>query len=98
MTGLVPFNRRNTSLARAGTDFENFYNMLDDFFTDGLAPNRNLLRDTFKIDIRENETDYIIEAEMPGVKKEEIDLSVEDENLCISVQRTEEETKEGENN
>ena len=99
MAGLVPFNRRNGSLARAGhgIGFENFYNMLDDFFGDNLAPGRNLLRDTFKIDIEEAEKEYIVEAELPGVKKEEIDLGIEDDNLCISVNRQEESAKEGKN-
>ncbi len=31
MAGLIPFNRRNSSLARTGTGFDDFYNMLDDF-------------------------------------------------------------------
>ena len=97
MTGLVPFNRRNTSIARAGTGYEDFYNMLDDFFTDGMMPSRNLLKDTFKIDIRDSGAEYVIEAEMPGVGKDEINLSVEDENLCISVDRSEEVNQDGEN-
>ena len=97
MTGLVPFNRRNTGIARAGTGFEDFYNMLDDFFTDGMMPSRNLLRDTFKIDIRDGGAEYIVEAEMPGVGKDEINLSVEDDNLCISVNRSEEVNQDGEN-
>ena len=96
MAGLIPFNiRRNTDFARSSTDL---YNMLDDFFNDGLMPgNRNLLKDTFKLDIEETEKEYLIEAELPGVKKEEIGLDVEDDNLCISVNRTEEDNKDGKN-
>ena len=99
MTGLVPFNRKNTNLARTGTGigFENFYNMLDDFFGDDLMPSRNLLRDTFKIDIEETEKEYLIEAELPGIKKEEIDLGIEDDNLCITVNRLEEVNNDGKN-
>ena len=99
MAGLVPFNRRSSNLTKTGTGigFENFYNMLDDFFGDGTMPSRNLLRDTFKIDIEETEKEYLVEAEMPGVKKEEIDLGVEDDNLCISVNRAEEANKDGKN-
>ena len=91
MTGLIPFNNSNNGVARMGTGFEDFYNMLDDFFNDGLMPSgRSLLRDTFKIDIQETDKEYCIEAELPGVKKEEIDLNVENDNLCISVNRAEE--------
>ncbi|MDR2156295.1 MAG: Hsp20/alpha crystallin family protein [Clostridiales Family XIII bacterium] len=97
MAGLIPFNRRNTELARAGTGFEDFYNMLDDFFSDNWLSGRNLLRDTFKIDIEEKENEYCVEAELPGIAKDEIDLGVEDDNLIISVNRTEEANKDGKN-
>ena len=97
MAGLIPFNRRNNNLARTGTGFEDFYNMLDDFFSDGLIPSRNLLKDTFKLDIVEKDEEYLVEAEMPGVKKEEIDLNIDDENLCISVNRIEESNNDGKN-
>jgi len=99
MTGLVPFNRKNTNLARTGTGFEDFYNMLDDFFSDGFmsSPNRNLLRDSFKIDIEEKDDEYLIEAEMPGIKKEEIDLNIDEDSLCISINRTEESNMDGKN-
>ena len=89
MSGFIPFNRKNNNLAQTGTGFEDFYNMLDDFFSDGSMPGRNLLRDSFKIDILEKDTEYIVEAELPGFRKEEIDLNIEDENLCISVNRSE---------
>jgi len=97
MAGLIPLNRKNANLARVGTGFDDFYNMLDDFFSDGLMPSRNLLKDTFKIDIQEKETEYLIEAEVPGITKDEIDLSIEDENLCILVNRSEDEKKDAKN-
>lgn len=96
MSGLIPFNR-NRGLARAGTNFESFYNMLDDFFNDSLPAGRSLLRDTFKIDIQETDSEYLIEAELPGVKKEDIDLAIEEDNLCISVSSEEEINKEESN-
>jgi len=102
MAGLIPFNRnRNNYLTRIGNGvgFDDFYNMLDDFFNDSLpsSAGRNLLRDSFKIDIVEKETEYNIEADMPGVKKEDIELIVDGDNLCISVNQVEEENKEGKN-
>ena len=97
MAGLVPFNRRSANLARTGTGFEDFHNMLDDFFGDGLMSNRSLLRDTFKLDIEERGTEYLIEAELPGIKKGEISLSIEEETLCISVNRSEEVNGDGKN-
>ena len=99
MAALVPFNRRNSNLTRTGTGvgFENFYNMLDDFFGDSTMPNRNLLRDTFKIDIEETEKEYLVEAELPGIRKEEIDLNIEEDTLSITVNRSEEANQDGKN-
>ena len=99
MAGLIPFNWRNNNLPRTNTNagFENFYNMLDDFFSDGMMPSRNLLRDTFKIDIEETEKEYLISAELPGIKKEEVDLGIDGDNLCISVNRAEETNNDGKN-
>ena len=97
MTGLIPFNRRGSNLARTGAGFEDFYNILDDFFSDGLLSSRSLARDTFKIDVRETEKDYVVEAELPGAAKDEISLGVEDDSLCISVNRAEEDNDEGKN-
>lgn len=87
MAGLVPFNRR-WGLGRSG--FEDFYNMLDDFFGDTWLPVRSLAGDTFKLDIQENASEYCIEAELPGVKKEEINLELKDDGrLTIAVEREE---------
>ena len=97
MSGLIPFNRRNTGLARTGSSFDDFYNMLDDFFSDNMLSGRSLMKDTFKIDIEETDSEYSIEAELPGVKKEEIEMGVEHDNLCITVRRNEEVNKDGKN-
>ena len=86
MASLIPFNRRDNSLI----GYNDFYNMLDDFFSDNLLQNRSLMKDTFKLDIKETEKAYLVEAELPGIKKNEIDLGIEDENLCITVNRAEE--------
>ena len=85
MAGLIPFNRKNSNLTPANAGTNDFYNMLDDFFNDSWMPGRSLMRDTFKIDIQESDKDYLLEAELPGVKKEEIELSIDNDNLCITV-------------
>lgn len=95
MTGLVPFNRKNTGLLNTG--FEDFYNMLDDFFSDNWSPRRSLARDTFKINVQQNEKEYLIDAELPGVSKEEIGLDLSDGRLNISVKREEKINEEKKN-
>jgi len=52
------------------------------------------MRDTFKIDIEETDKEYQIEAELPGVKKEELDLGIEGDNISITVNRSEEVNKD----
>ena len=92
---LIPFNRKNSVLSSTG--FDDFYNMLDDFFGDYQKPSRSLVRDTFKIDVKETDTDYIIEAEMPGVKKEEVSLDIDERGIMISINRVEAKEEAGKN-
>jgi len=48
------------------------------------------------IDIEERDAEYLIEAELPGIQKDEIDLGIGDDNhLCIQINRTEEVGRDG---
>lgn len=87
MAGLVPFNKRNTDVLSTG--FDHFQNMLDDFFSDSWPFRRSLLGDTFKLDVQDNKTEYLIEAELPGAKKEDISISLNEGRLNISVNKEE---------
>ncbi len=87
MSRMVPFNRNKLTMRPRG--FEDFYNVLDDFFSDAWSPRRNLAHDTFKMDVQEQEKEYLIEAEMPGVTRDEIKLEMVEGRLCIGVQREE---------
>lgn len=89
MTGMVPFNQKKFNLAFRPSGFEDVYNMLDDFFSDSWRTQRSLIRDTFKIDVQEKDEGYWIEAELPGVKKEEISLETDNGRLIISIKRDE---------
>ena len=92
MPKLVPHNRKNRSLVdRDFYGLDGFYNMLDDFYN---WP-RSLTRDTFKIDVQENDNEYVIEAELPGVNKDEVNIEMNEGRLSISIQR--EEIKDEEN-
>ena len=96
MAGLVPFNRRNNKLA--GTSLGDFYGMLDDFFSDDFfMPQRSLARDTFKLDVQDKEKEYLIEAELPGVNKEEVTLEIHDGQLTIGIRRDERVDEENKN-
>jgi HSP20 family protein len=87
MAGLVPFNRRRADVLSTG--FDSVQNMLDDFFAEGWPFKRSLIGDTFKIDVQDNKTEYLIEAELPGMKKEDIGISLNEGRLNISVNKDE---------
>ncbi len=88
MLALTPFSKSQLR-KQNGTDLMNFYNMFDDFWDDNFFNMRSLKNDTFKMDVKELDQYYLIEAEMPGVKKEEIHLDYQDGQLLISIKKEE---------
>lgn len=87
---LVPV-AKNASLAQRSPS-----RMLEDFFTDPWNFFRQPELATFKMDIKEDNNRYTIEAEMPGVKKEDISLDLDDGQLTIGVAAREAQEGEGE--
>ena len=89
MFDLMPFRRRRGDLV--GKDLGRalmrgfFYHDFFDF-----AP-------TFRADIQETEQEFIAEAELPGMKKDEIAIELKDNTLTISVHRNEEIKEEKDN-
>ncbi len=85
MSGRNPINRKN--LDAISTGFDNFQNMLGDFFNDGRCFVSNLAWDTFKIDVQENDQEYILEAELPGIQKSDLSIKLEEARLSILVNK-----------
>ncbi|QJT10374.1 Hsp20/alpha crystallin family protein [Oceanidesulfovibrio marinus] len=50
----------------------------------------------FPIELKETDTAYVIFAELPGFKNEDIDVSLEDNVLTIRAEKKHDETAEGE--
>ena len=72
--------------------------MFEDVFNDKLSPFfSSMITPSFKVDISEDENNIFIEADMPGVKKEDIKVSMDNDLLSITAERTqsEEEKKKG---
>ncbi|MGM9978530.1 MAG: Hsp20/alpha crystallin family protein [Clostridium sp.] len=89
MFGLVPFKINNNFI-----DSKNkFDNMFKDFFGDEMSM-KNL-----RVDIREKENEYILEADFPGMKKEDINIDYIKGYLTISGEKKteKEETEKKEN-
>ena len=95
MFGLTPFNR--SGLERKSEDMGSFFDMMDDFFKERMGSISTLKYDTFKVDVKEDDEKVEVEAEMPGIKKEEIDISYKDDMLTVCVAREEEKKEEKEN-
>lgn len=86
MFDMVPF-RRNNSINKRGDDiFDSFFN---NFFGDDMfyPSNISTFGNGFKVDLKEDENNYMIEADLPGIKKENIDINLNNNYLTISAKR-----------
>jgi HSP20 family protein len=63
-----------------------FSDIMDEFFNDAVSARR----DSFvpSIDISETNNEFLITAELPGMKKEDITISLENNRLSISGERS----------
>ncbi|MCL1830662.1 MAG: Hsp20/alpha crystallin family protein [Oscillospiraceae bacterium] len=94
MMTVVPYNQfRKNDLIRNANNFNGFFNPFEDFFSSGLSRSQSF----FKVDILNKENEYVIEADLPGVAKEDIDLNIDDNILTISVEQQKEKTSEEKN-
>ncbi|MEY8762404.1 MULTISPECIES: heat shock protein Hsp18 [Clostridium] len=83
MFDMVPFERDN--FLSPGDAFRNF---VDSFFNnDFFTPTVDRFGKGFKVDLKDNDDSYVVEADLPGVKKDAIDLSFDDNYLTISAKK-----------
>lgn len=68
--------------------------LLDDFFGGEVSPREGSL--AMRTDIVSTKDNYLITVEIPGVKKEDINLSLKDRYLTVTVTNKPEEKAEGE--
>ena len=79
MFELTPYERRHQrALFNPFRDMENFEK---NFWGDMSATD-------FKTDIKDNGKEYVLEAELPGFKKEDIHVDIEDGYMTISAERS----------
>ncbi|MBR3661050.1 MAG: Hsp20/alpha crystallin family protein [Bacilli bacterium] len=72
----------------------NSFDLFDDFFDDGLF-NKNT-KNLMKTDIRETKDKYLVDVDLPGFEKENINLSLDKGYLNISAKASKEEKNEDE--
>lgn len=87
MFGLVPFGRRG--IGRRNGDLFDIDNFFEDFFNEPTFPVFLGNGGNMRVDISENEKEYVLEAELPGIRKEDISIEVNDDRLTISANRDE---------
>ncbi|WAM32625.1 Hsp20/alpha crystallin family protein [Caldicellulosiruptor naganoensis] len=90
---IIPFGRRPFDIMRR---IEKEFFDIDEWFEDFFVPFEKGAR-FMRTDIKETENEYIIEAELPGVKKEDIKIELYDNRLTIKAETKREEKEEREN-
>lgn len=78
MFGMIPFERSD----------DNFFDLFDNFERKFFG-NSNAAIPDFRTDIRDAGDRFVLEAELPGFNKEDINLDVKDGILTISAQHDE---------
>ena len=84
MFGLIPFRMtrgNNTTISSLTDLFDNFFN---DDFTAAFNGSNDI-----KADVRETNEAYLVEAELPGVNKEDLRLDYDNNYLTISAMKNE---------
>lgn len=79
MYSMIPFGRMNTS----------WNDLFDDFERRMFPADRGELP-AFRTDIRDEGDHFLLEADLPGFRKEDIDLHLQDGVLTITAKRQEE--------
>lgn len=79
------------------TRYENLDDLFNGFFLKPVGFPKNAPNLSIKTDISEKEDAYLVKAELPGVKKEDIKVKIEGDTLSISAEvKQESKQKEGE--
>lgn len=93
MFELIPFQRG----LHVPKQVYNIENLFENFFREPFFPSFSQNIADLKVDIRENDQEYILEADLPGTAKENLHLDFEDNVLTIAVEKNEQLNDEKEN-
>lgn len=88
MASMVPYGEFDRALRR-GWPFSAF----DDFFAPLVQSNDN----AFKMNVEDAGDKYVVTAELPGVKKEEIDVELNEGRLSVSADKKESDEEKDKN-
>lgn len=88
MANLTP-NKKHKALPKRDKMVD-FNTMVDDYFDDAQAPVVSPTTEDFKLDVKENDDEYIVDAEFAGYNNEDIQISFNYNILVISALRKDE--------
>lgn len=88
MFNLIPYEQNDNFITSAFNDLENFKRS----FWSTPSPH------VFKTDIKDMGKSYLLETDMPGVKKDDIKIFIDDNYLTIKCNKATESSKENTNN
>ena len=92
MFGITPYRRWQNQMPRMfDWGFDKMFNAMLEEFDDRFSYY------PVRVDIKEKDKEYLLEAEIPGVNKEQINLKIKDDILTIAVEGKEEIKEEKEN-
>ncbi len=77
---LIKYNQPNRDIFG-----KRFSDIMDEFFNDAVATRQGSYAPS--IDISETDKQYLIDVEVPGINKNDIDLNIENNTLTISGER-----------
>lgn len=89
MFGMIPYGRKSALVNRT-PDLWNIDRFLDTFMRDPFFSGNTLSAGQIRTDIKETDKEYLFEAELPGVKKEDIFLELKDDVLTFGVEQKQE--------
>lgn len=88
MFGLIPYSRKN-GISRKD-DWFGIDRFFDEFFRDPFFARVSSWTSPIRADVKETDKEFIIEAEIPGVKKEDIIIDLNNDVLTLGVDVKEE--------
>jgi len=93
MFGMIPYGRKNVVVGR-NPDLWNMDRLFDNFLRDPFLAGSVLGGTQIRTDIKESDKAYVFEAELPGVKKEDIFLELKDDVLTFGLEQNQEQEEE----
>lgn len=82
MFSMIPYSRKSGNIAKKD-DWFSVDKFFDDFFRDPFFERMSAITTPIRANIKENEKEYILEAELPGVNKEDIVIDLNNDVLTL---------------